>query len=151
MFSVAEVLAFFWGSSVPVISHSLKSIHRAVWIHLICFGKCMLKAVLFNCCLNTCFFYFGKYEVGNVKRLLGVICVNGFLLCSSPDGPPAGEKKHKFDRGETHVMAQSTYWISKLHDSEENHPSCCHSNWEFALFYSSWEWSAMHLCRCGQE
>lgn len=64
----------------------------------------MLKAVLFNCCLNTCFFYFGKYEVGNVKRLLGVICVNGFLLCSSPDGPPAREKKRKFDRGEKHML-----------------------------------------------
>lgn len=51
----------------------------------------MLKAVLFTC-LNTCFFYLGKYEVGNVKRLLGAICVNSFLLCSFPDGPPAREK-----------------------------------------------------------
>lgn len=51
----------------------------------------MFMAV-FSCCLKTWFFHFGRYEVGNVKRRLGVVCVDGFLLCSFPDGPSVREE-----------------------------------------------------------
>lgn len=151
MLSVAEVLAFFWGSLWPIVSH----MHWGAFTE----QAELILCGLWSACLRQFLFVVCKHDVAIVadvrwemwKGFWGLFVLMVFFYALSLMGLPHGKKTLIWQRRETHVMAQNSYWISKLHDSEENRPSCCHSNWEFAPIFASWEWSGMHLCCCGQE
>lgn len=135
MLAIAEVLAFFWGSLLPVVSHT----HRGAFTEQAEFILCVLgSAYLRQFFLVVCKHDFAimadvRWEMW--KGFWGLFVLMVFFYALSLMGLPHGKKTLIWQRRETHVMAQNSYWISKLHDSKENCPSCCHSNWDFALFF----------------
>lgn len=111
MLSIAEVLALFWGGLLPVISH----------MHWGAFGKQaeFILCVLGSTCLRQ-FFRVCKHDFAIMadvrwemwKGFWGMFVLMVFFCALSLMGLPHGKKTLIWQRRETHVMAQNSYWIS---------------------------------------
>lgn len=125
-------------------SHGLRDITEQAELIPCLWGITTFKAV-FPCCLQTWICHCDRCEVGNVKRLLGAVCVDDFVLCSYPDVPSTWEESFNLMEGRntschrTAAEFKITEWQRKLPLLLPQLLGIC------TFIFPSWEWSGMPL------